>query len=285
MKKKRIKRLLIFIFSALIITVTLSLIASHGYDAGAVEDYLPDCIREYLPELSSQTLDSGELLELTDASAFFETIGSMLKSALKTVFSDFAGLCGILISASLIHITLELSGSESLRSAGEYVGILCVTVFSYRLCDGVWSTLEDMLSSLGVMINALLGSMSALYTAGGSVTTAAVTTCTISAALAVMQNVCQYLLRPVMMVCLGFTIVSEVTDSNLNGLAELIRNIFTIALTFVMTIFSAILSYQTSIASGADNLAARTVRFTEGNADTDRRESRRGFDKGARRRT
>ena len=234
--------------------------ANPLYQICSQSDKLSGAISDEVQEVSDAAIDisSPENVINILIDLFFEQI----KYALPTL----ATLLGIVIISSVIH-TFSSSFSGSLGGSIN----LCTKLCTYSLIAGTaissLSMLNSYFSSLFSAVAAFLPLSATLYAMGGNLTLAATSGASVSVMLAVCQFICTYTVIPVFCICLVISFISvfdgafSFASSSISGT---IKKWYNILLGLVMTLLTAALSAQTIVASKADGVAMRGVKFAAG---------------------
>jgi stage III sporulation protein AE len=254
-------------FSAVLTAGVFLLIATPvcAYDPGAaldsirglipqdIEDYIPDELFD--PENGTVTPDSGLLVR---ASA------GIIEAALRPVLKVFATITGFVIIMSVFAAFRQNIMKGALTTAFETASAVCMALCMFSLMNGLFDDAFHVLEQLGLFMNGMLPVMTSLYAAGGNIATATVSSAGIMALLTMLENIARYALYPVLRVCFGLSLVSCAGGINLSGISALVRNTFIVVLSFIMSLMSFFLAYQTRLALSADSAAIRTIKFAAG---------------------
>jgi len=268
------KKLLKCIF--IIIFLVITQITVFSYDENEVFGKYQDELKENIPEEARKYLDDHLLDELESESAAYaldigfwqRTLFKMINELLSSVLKDFSLIFGIVILISLLSAMRNTISSAGIAKALSYISTLCLAAALYRIILVQWDKVDRMLDTLNIFMNSILPAVTAMYIAGGNVTAATVNSGAFLVVLNIMQNICRYLLYPMLSICFGLAFVSAITGNDgvrLSGISELVRKTFTGILGFMMTFLTFILSYQTVFAAGADNMAVKTIKYAIGN--------------------
>lgn len=226
---------------------------------GDLCNLLPRDIAESLPE----DLLQGEAVY--DTSFFFGAVGHVLKSCAGEVISDFASLLGLMLIASVLTAMRETFFSDKIGQAFSFLTLICSAVAIYHTVESLWDECGNCLDRLLEFGNGLIPIITALLTAGGNTTAAAVSASGLTASLAAVGNIAAKLLFPMLRIGYAFSLLASVSgEVSLDGLGSLVRRMCTTVLAVAMTAFSTILAFQTKLAASTDSVGARVLRFAIG---------------------
>ncbi len=233
-----------------------------------MQDYLPEDVNALLPdglfsEDPREALSAAETL--TRPEYLFRVVMEAVGLRLRDVLSLFVSLVGIVILSALLHRL-----SETLTGGGEGVSF-CLRLSIYALIVLRASSMVDWLktyfSQLTTLMTGLLPVMGTLYALGGNVTAAAAN----EGILLLFLNLCDYLtaaLTPAVCgICMAFALLDGFGGSlqaRFSPLSGMIKRWYTTFLGFLMFLLGVALSMQSVLASGADSLAMKGIKYAVG---------------------
>ena len=249
------KRILIIL--TVITLITLPVCAFDESELiGDISEYIPDAVSEYITD--TESFDVNFIVN------FLLELAALL---INPVLKNFAMLLGVIVVISAFAQIKTSLASESIAAVFDYVGLLCIALTVYNIIFELWQEVRNVLNGVSVIINSMLPVMAALYAAGGNAATAVANNASMTVIMTVMENICYYGLYPILQICFGISLAASVSNTiNLSGISSFIRNTYIFILSLIMTVLSAVMAYQTNLTLSADNVAARTIKFTMGNA-------------------
>ncbi len=243
-----------FIIIALFSLFSIS-VRAEEYTLDGFSDIIPDAARtdDNSAEHIAQNFTIGHVVDL---------IAAELGKLAEPLTRQLAILLGVVVLVSMVQALKTSFSDTGLSSALEYITLLCAALAAYTAIAGVWERLTAAMSGLTAFMTGLIPMMSALYAAGGNVTTAAISSAGLMTLTAFCEQLSYYILWPVLRVCFGLALIAGMGGQiSLSGIAGVLRGMFTTVLTFVMTILTAVLGYQTNLALSADNVSAKALKF------------------------
>ncbi|MDD4773800.1 MAG: hypothetical protein PHZ09_09405 [Eubacteriales bacterium] len=252
-----------FIIAAAVVLVIFGLPVNSYDPGGAMGDIrviIPDEAMEYLPE----SLFYSEGDTASDPGLLVRAAASMLNTVFRPVLSVFASIIGFIIIMSVFAALRQNIMKTALSSAFDFVSTICMALLLYNVMSGLWDEAFAAMDQLNLFMNGMMPVMTSLYAAGGHITTAAASNAGMMALLTLFEAILHSALYPALRVVFGLALVGSVGGINLGGITSLVRNTFTVALSFIMTLLTVVLAYQTKLSLSADNVAARTVKFAAG---------------------
>lgn len=228
---------------------------------------LPDALRSSLPdEVFSTDPESAARAwqALTTPSAILSLIVDTIAADWQIYVRLLARLIGVLLLSAVWNCL-----AASMRSAGLSSGVqlLCRLVLfgiivaqSMQMLSGVVAFFDD-LSALSATFLPLMGAM---YAMGGNVSTAVVNHSTLVMSFGLIEWIGGKSIVPLFSVCMAFALLGAFEGSvasRMQILTGKFKKWYTTALSLVMLLLSGALAAQTTLASRADSLGFRAVRF------------------------
>ena len=232
-------------------------------------DALPDDVAELLPD----KLYSSEVSDIVEGAKEMTDFGYILKAALKFIgleigssAKNLATLTGILVLSATLGAVKNSFSSSTVNEAFSLASSCAVFLVSTATQYGVISMISEFFNRICVFANAMLPLMGVLYAMGGNVGGAVVNHTSLLMFMNIVENLCARSVIPISGICLSFAAAGAISPSiNVGRLSKSIKKAYTGMLTFVMTMFGTVLAAQNALASKADTLAGRTVKFAIGN--------------------
>lgn len=234
-----------------------------------LESGLPDDVRNTLPddlfseEKAAEYLMSDEL----GADFFINQALDALKNALIPSAGVLAKTLAIVIICSVFNIMKTSVGSGGMISpVFELCSGVCIALSLYGVQSSIIESARTFITQLCSIMNLMIPVMGALYVSGGNAATAVVNSGSLMLIITLIENICSYVLIPVMQICFAIALVNAVSGScNFGGLTKTIKNTYTIVISFLMAIFAFVMAYKNIIAESADTLITQTAKFALGN--------------------
>ncbi len=227
------------------------------------EASLPDYIKDFLPDDALKGGLTGAELNQKD---FLDYAIDYLLAYIPSILKSFAGMLAMMLIISIFNVLKGSFSSEGLKQAFSLASTLCISISVFTSVSGIIDMCVDYLHILCGVMNSFAPVMSALYIMTGSITSASVSNASMMLFLSIVENFVAYGLSPVIKICLCFSVVSSISgSSDLSGISRVIKNTFTGACVFLISIFSFVMSFQGVLSHSADSLSLRTARFAIGN--------------------
>lgn len=256
------------------ILITGILLSLFGLRCAALENKPADSL-----EQAAESLDIP-----TDVQAEFDRIGietahpeslltlspdSMLRAFLRTAAQEIAAplrLCGILLTLTVLSALLgnlgDAAAGGSLRHIFDALcTLLCIGTAADPLCDILIRT-SQTLDTGQIFMTSFVPIFGGFIAAGGHVAgSAAYQVFVLFLTEGIMQLI-HGILFPILQMSAALGIADAVNPAlRLSGFVSGLRTAVTWILGFVMTMFSALLSVRSIVASAADSLASKSVRL------------------------
>ncbi len=257
----------VLLFIALALSASGAIVVDDWQSYSEIASELPEKVRKSLPPTLFDSDASNGADTLSELVGFDSMIARLL-TAVKDAFEGHVKeLASVLSMLLLCAIAAALSKSfEQFSSLFELCSCVIFSISLYSMVANCIYATEEYISELCVLVNSFMPVMAAIYFAGGNAAVAVVSGSSMAIFLNVMQNFCSVILLPILKVVFGFSLVSALSPvCDMSGITKLLKNSFTKILSFITVILSCVMTYQSSLASSADSLASRTVKFALGN--------------------
>ena len=233
------------------------------FGQGSVYEGLPEEMREYIPSDFFTGGVSG-LSEKLSIGFFLRAAGKMLSSSFPRAVKSFSFLLGILVISSVLGALGDSIASPSVKSVFSYISSVCICAAVYEATGSLFSLTKDFILGLSGFVTKLMPVMTALLYASGKVSTAAVSGGIITAALAILENICAGVLFPLIQMCFAISGGAMCGNAGLSGITATVKKTVTYLLSFIMLLLSLTLAFQSVITKSADSLALKGVKFAVG---------------------
>lgn len=242
---------------------------AYGEQYEHLLDSVPEDIAELLPEgVFSEDPEQlhGAAEQMSSLDYIISCIGQLLGVRLGGALRLFATLLVILLLSALLRSLNTLSGSGSLSAAVKLCTVSAVLGAIISTQYEQLSQVTAFLERLNLLTDAMLPLMGTLYTMGGNVASAAANNASMVFFMTVCENVCSRCVIPVAVLCTALAMASALSPSvDMRGIAAAVKKCFTFVIGLVMMLMMTVLSAQSTLASAADSLSARTAKYMAGN--------------------
>jgi len=252
------------------ILVPLTAYPISAYDPeaalGSTEEYIPNELRNVLPDALSGAESADDVMDALDFGEVTEWLCGMLIEVLRENIGPFCLIMASVVISTVFSAMKNGIASDALSNAAGYAVMLCTSLTVYGALESLWESAARQLETLTALMYGMLPVMTALYSAGGNTASAAVSHSGMLTVITLLENVLASGLFPILKLCFVFSLAGGLGGGiDLGGVSDLVRNAYTTVLCFVMTILSTVMAYQNKLASAADSIGARTVKFAAGN--------------------
>ncbi len=231
----------------------------------SIPDRLPEQVKELIPEPVLEEFykgEEGDLLVIGQGLAQMD-LWSLVRSAISGALSGAAKLLSVTVGFCVIAGIIGAMAPEGgTRSVMSYLLILVCSLLLSRSVQEGFLVLKETLTTITVLIRALLPCIGALCLLSGNVTTAAIEEVWLGLILEVIEVVMTSVIAPLLLFSFLLSIASAVAGGGrLAGLSKSITGSVSLVLGFAVTIMTALLSHQHSIAVQTDGMLMHTVKF------------------------
>ena len=237
-----------------------------------VKKNMPEAAEEYLGKNSQ---DDGEMLNIADISDkfsfgfLFNIIMRILGSLISIVVKNFIPVIALIILSAVIGVIKNLNASDGKDNFSDIINfilIICLAGAIFYNVRECFYTAKQFLDDIHVYMMTMIPVMASLSTVSGNIASAAANSTGLYVVLNVIDAVSGGVILPVLQICFSLSLARQLTAStdtvNLSGVSSYIRSVLNWIFIFIMTILTAVLFFQNILASSADTVAARTVKFT-----------------------
>ena len=228
------------------------------YDTSALYDSLSDDVKQSLENIGINGIDSNELSQISFGKVVNEIVklaGENSAGPLKAVIS----LTALLLICSLLS-SYKNSLSSELSSSLGIAAVLCAAALPVIEVISDMSTVVKTASSFMLAFVPVM--VMIMSSTGHAVSGASYYAMMIGAGEGVGQ-LSSKVIVPFLNMFLGVSVTASVcSESKLTGITSIISKAVKWVLGFVMTVFTAVLSFKQMITTSVDDVSTRAVRFT-----------------------
>lgn len=275
--KRMLKSILSLLVVALVAFNCIVQVSAAGKDEQELYDYyssqleksgsdelyfnLPDETRKSLNELGINSLSWEQLNQLSMGAVVLEVINLLGEGSMQPL-SCMLAVLGIIIFCALSDCFNTSLGESPLNGTVAVItalGLSAVLVFpvSQTLISGVGAIQTGCAFML-----AYVPAMAGILIASGSSITGAGYYTTVMTAGELISQIGAKLLSPALNILLGITVISSLCHKvKLGGIINLVYSVFKWVVTFMMSIFVSVLSFQTFIGNAADNTGVKAAKL------------------------
>ncbi len=233
-------------------------------NSDSLVDIVPDSITEN-EELSDLDLTYENSNKTISVNSVLNKISRLLSLGIREEVSFVLTALSALILSKLLKIF-----SESLKNTGikESINLLVSVFFSTFLCSHVFSSLERVtlyIDELLGFVKALLPFLTTLLCMQGGGAEAVGSSAVLMTVTALLQSLCREVVVPLVKILFAFICAGFVSGLNFSAICNLATTVAAKTCTIGMSVLSAIMYFQNSLASSADSLALRSVKLFAAN--------------------
>ena len=194
--------------------------------------------------------------------AILDAIGMRLDESLGLL----ATLLGLVIIGAILNSVGSAFSSKGIRDAFSLCASASIFLSAVGAQYSIINSVIDFFGRITTLVNSMIPLMGALYAMGGNIRTAVVNHSSLVIFMGLIENFCSGAALPVSGICIAFAAAGAMSsDLDLSGISSAFKKLYTNTLTFVMVIFTTVMASQNLLASKADSLGGKTVKFAMGN--------------------
>ena len=263
----------IALISFCVACLTISTAATEYEDIS--EDYeqllhgIPEDMADELPDgLFSEDIDEihGAVDQMSGFDYITDTVTRVLGLELGNALKLLASLLSVVVLSALLRTVGSLMRSNMIKNVVGICGTAAVLGAVIMLQYDSINIVKGFLDRLNVLANSMVPIMGTLYAMGGNVAQAAVNNSAMLIFLTVCETLCNRMVMPVTVLCLGFALASAFSSQvDLKGISAFVKKSYTVIISFAMMLLMTVLATQSTLASASDSIAARAAKFVAGN--------------------
>jgi stage III sporulation protein AE len=225
---------------------------------------VPEQARRGLEDTGLYELSVESLMELSPGE-FFGAVWDMLVGQVTQPLRALAGIAGIVLLCALINGIRDAAWDGPLAQVFDAVAIVCVVLSVARPLLDVIDEVTDSVYQGSMFMVSFVPIFSAAMAASGQPATGAAYNMLLFGVCQVVSQVVSRTLLPLLCVYLGLCIAGAIAPGiDISSATATVKDTVTLGLGFVLTLFVALLSLQTMVATGADSAVTKTARFLLG---------------------
>ncbi|MCI8623465.1 MAG: hypothetical protein HFG26_07365 [Provencibacterium sp.] len=229
-----------------------------------LQNQLPDETRELLEEMDLTELDVGRLLSLAPKD-FMRVLWRMIQNTVRQPLTAFGMIAGVVVLCALVNTLKEGFHAKELSSVYGAVSVLCVTAAIAKPVTDCILGGAQAIQDCSVFMLSFIPILTSVVTVSGAPVTATTYNLLLFSACQLVSSLAAGVLVPFMGIYTGLCIAGSVgEDIGVLPLAKGIRSLVTWCLTLAMTAYVGLLSMQTLVSTGADNVMLKTGKFLVG---------------------
>ena len=219
---------------------------------------MPDAAADMLPD---EPKDAGEAVGFE---ALFSLLADTLSGTLKTEGSRVGGILGLSLAFSALSLTVGTLGKARV---GKLLWEALPALLLFRLLYPTVTRVFSALSSLGAFSLGASGVYTALFASAGALSSAALAASGFGVFVGILNGMLTGILLPLLKILFALAVLSSFTSAGaVGGIGKQLRAAYLWLLSLASVLFTASLALESGIASSADSVAARTVKFAVGGA-------------------
>lgn len=229
-----------------------------------LQDDLPDGVNDILSEYGINDLKSDTLINLS-ITDFFKMISFGVIYKLKEPLSILATLLAVILLASLLNTFENTFNQNSLGQTFQIVSILCVSGLIVTPIIEILKHISLLIEQIGTFLLSFLPVFTGIITVSGKPLTAFAYNGVLMIVVQVVSVVSKSILIPLCGSYLALVICSAVTNQiDISNFIKTLKTILMWTLGFLLTIFVAILTIKSFVASSADTVTMKAGKYVAG---------------------
>lgn len=257
MKFKGLLNIFFVIFVVIMLQGKVSAEGIYYFGQEEIADALPDGAEEKLEEL--EIAPDGSISEL-DAENIFSSILEAIAENIPKPLTMLVSAAAVIILCALISAMKE---GDELSETFNTVGVLACSGIICTSSAAVIQSAKTAIDGFAAFLSVYIPTFGGIMAAGGQTAAAAAYTTVITVAVQVLSQIFSLVIFPLTSCIMGVSVAGAVNpELKINSIAELAKKIVNWGLTFIMTVFTGLLSVQSFVGAAADTVSMKAVKFT-----------------------
>ena len=238
-------------------------INAFAYDMPKSRDYMPEEVNEMLSDNGLEEItENGQGLGIGKILSVIKDIALRYLNPSLKIFAS--GLCCVILTSLFTKIS-KIGENSSLDNMMRYIETLVLGIILYKLLCEMWDSAKEALDKVNTLMNSMTLCCTTVYAMSGNAASSVISSSQTMIIITVISDICNYGILPVLRLCFGLSFISGINrEVNLSSVSEFLRKGYTTLLVSLMTVMSAVMSFQSILSRSADSMAMRTVRLVSG---------------------
>ena len=235
------------------------------YSYGDILENLPDEAKEFLPSELSETQTSKDLQSVVDGEYLWSFCRTIIRDGLSGSIKLFASLLGLILVCGVLTRLSDLYFTDK-SALLEFAILLIAALQIYTSVYYLFDLTKTVVEQINQYMNALIAVLSVIFLMVGNSGVALMSTTWMGLLWTTSEKICYAFFFPLMQISFGGTLITSASpEINLRPILGYLRRICMTVLGIFMTVITLILSFQTALASAADSLSMRSIKFAASN--------------------
>ncbi len=213
-----------------------------------------NALRELLEEKKSENF----------AKKLWESIFSFFSVGIHSGIRFFAKLCTLILFAALFYAAKDSFRLKGLEHSFDFLLLLCLSLICFSSLRECLALANSALQAAHSFFLASLPITTMLLTLSGSPTAAGTMAASINFAITAVSTLLSTYLSPLLNTLFAFSAADGILDGTLSGMLGFLKKMVKVLCILFFTLISATLAMQNALATAADSVAMRSVRFAAG---------------------
>jgi stage III sporulation protein AE len=230
--------------------------------------FIPEDVLSELPEGIFDGEDtSSSLPEKIGVKYIFGKLWSFIKRSLLPAAGNLASLLGMTALAASFGLLADGLSCAAIGRMFTLCATLAVACHVINTQVGIINGAALVIGSMTVFSNAIIPILTALLISSGNTLTASVTGAGLLEFTTILANFTEYCFLPLCRACFGLAIIAAISENgHTDGICGIVKKTFTVTAGFAAALFTAVMTYQTTLTAAADGVAARSIKYAIGSS-------------------
>lgn len=217
-------------------------------------------------QIVNQDIDFGEIFNesikgKSSSNLIFKAIGAVLGKELREALNMVTSILVIILLHGILKSISENLGNEQTGKVGYFIQLILLITILVKVYTQIIEVVKSTLGSISSFIYTLIPFFMSVVVSTGNITTATSIQTIILVATNVITSFINNIVIPIIIIATAIGIISNVSDDiKMNKISKYMKSCIIWFLCISLTIFTCILSVESSLGQGVDQMTTKTTK-------------------------
>lgn len=217
-------------------------------------------------QIVNQDIDFGEIFNesvkgKSSSNLIFKAIGAVLGKELRDALNMVTSILVIILLHGILKSISENLGNEQTGKVGYFIQLILLITILVKVYTQIIEVVKSTLGSISSFIYTLIPFFMSVVVSTGNITTATSIQTIILVATNIITSFINNIVIPIIIIATAIGIISNVSDDiKMNKISKYMKSCIIWFLCISLTIFTCILSVESSLGQGVDQMTTKTTK-------------------------
>lgn len=217
-------------------------------------------------QIVNQDIDFGEIFNesikgKSSSNLIFKAIGAVLGKELREALNMVTSILVIILLHGILKSISENLGNEQTGKVGYFIQLILLITILVKVYTQIIEVVKSTLGSISSFIYTLIPFFMSVVVSTGNITTATSIQTIILVATNIITSFINNIVIPIIIIATAIGIISNVSDDiKMNKISKYMKSCIIWFLCISLTIFTCILSVESSLGQGVDQMTTKTTK-------------------------